>query len=63
MPPELFSMKEMPPGGEEEVEEEENSEAEDMVTDGDMEVIQSAESAISEHSADSSESQTQQPKG
>ncbi|XP_690835.5 kanadaptin isoform X1 [Danio rerio] len=62
LPPELFTMKEMPPGGEEEVEEEENSEAEDVVTDGDMEVIQSVETAISEHSADSAESQTQQPK-
>ncbi|KAK2878643.1 hypothetical protein QQF64_011275 [Cirrhinus molitorella] len=67
LPLELFNMKEMPSGGEEEEEEEEDGEVknrktEDAVTDGDMEVVQSAEIASSEHSsADRSETQTHRP--
>ncbi|XP_059375381.1 kanadaptin-like isoform X2 [Carassius carassius] len=66
LPPELFNMKEMPPGGEEENEEEEeeekNKKTEDMLTDGDMEVVQSVEPTSSEHSgADRAETQTHRP--
>uniref|UniRef100_A0A8C2FVI2 Solute carrier family 4 member 1 adaptor protein n=1 Tax=Cyprinus carpio TaxID=7962 RepID=A0A8C2FVI2_CYPCA len=75
LPPELFNMKEMPPGGEEEKEEEEeeeeeeekNKKTEDVVTDGDMEVVQSVETTSSEHSSadrqfDSSVANVQSPK-
>ncbi|KAK7153406.1 hypothetical protein R3I93_011346 [Phoxinus phoxinus] len=51
LPPELFNMKELPPGGEkeeEEEEEEEESNKTEAITDGDMEVIQSAETASSD---------------
>uniref|UniRef100_A0A8C1YFQ0 Solute carrier family 4 member 1 adaptor protein n=1 Tax=Cyprinus carpio TaxID=7962 RepID=A0A8C1YFQ0_CYPCA len=70
LPPELFNMKEMPPGGEEEKEEEEeeeeeeekNKKTEDVVTDGDMEVVQSVETTSSEHSsADRAETRTHRP--
>lgn len=64
LPPELFNLKEMPSGGEEEEdeEEEEKNKAEDAVTDGDMEVIRSAETTSSEHSrADRAETQTHRP--
>ncbi|XP_051725255.1 kanadaptin [Ctenopharyngodon idella] len=66
LPPELFNMKELPPGGEKEEEEEEEEEknktTKDDVTDGDMEVIQSAETASSEHaSADRAETLTHHP--
>lgn len=61
-------MKELPPGGEKEEEEEEEEEknktTKDDVTDGDMEVIQSAETASSEHaSADRAETLTHHPNG
>ncbi|XP_016300182.1 kanadaptin-like isoform X2 [Sinocyclocheilus anshuiensis] len=65
LPPELFNMKEMPSSGEEEEEEEEEEKSkktEDAVTDGDMEVVQSAETTSSEHSsADRAETQTHRP--
>ncbi|XP_016091523.1 kanadaptin-like [Sinocyclocheilus grahami] len=65
LPPELFNMKEMPSSGEEEEEEEEEEKSkktEDAVTDGDMEVVQSAETTSSEHSsADRAETQTHCP--
>uniref|UniRef100_A0A9J7XZZ9 Solute carrier family 4 member 1 adaptor protein n=1 Tax=Cyprinus carpio carpio TaxID=630221 RepID=A0A9J7XZZ9_CYPCA len=53
LPPELFNMKEMPSVGEEEEEEEDekSKKTEDAVTDGDMEVAQSAEMTSSEHSS------------
>uniref|UniRef100_A0A9R1SHQ2 Solute carrier family 4 member 1 adaptor protein n=2 Tax=Cyprinus carpio TaxID=7962 RepID=A0A9R1SHQ2_CYPCA len=62
LPPELFNMKEMPPGEEEEEEEEKNKKTEDVVTDGDMEVVQSVETTSSEHSsADRAETRTHRP--
>lgn len=65
LPPELFNMKEMPSGGEEvEEEEEEKNKTEDAVTDGDMEVVQSAEATSSQHSsAERAETQTHRPNG
>lgn len=53
LPPELFNMKELPPDGEEEEEEEDEEQkyenTEDTGTDGDLEVIQSAEMGSPKH--------------
>lgn len=59
-------MKEMPSVGEEEEEEEDekSKKTEDAVTDGDMEVAQSAEMTSSEHSsADRAETLKHRPNG
>ncbi len=63
LPPELFSMKEMPSGGEEEEEEEKNKTV-DAVTEDDVDVVQSAETTSSQHSSeDRDETQTHRPNG
>uniref|UniRef100_A0A8C2KHY3 Solute carrier family 4 member 1 adaptor protein n=1 Tax=Cyprinus carpio TaxID=7962 RepID=A0A8C2KHY3_CYPCA len=64
LPPELFNMKEMPSVGEEEEEEEDekSKKTEDAVTDGDMEVAQSAEMTSSEHSKEIDNSVSNVPK-
>ncbi|XP_077094439.1 kanadaptin isoform X2 [Siphateles boraxobius] len=63
LPPELFNMKELPPGGEkeEEEEEEENNETEAGITDGVMEVIQSAETAGSDSAHHTNEDHEDHP--